>query len=67
MLPLLEAILSNLFRKRKKAPTQRMEEPMTLNEFDINAAVAQIKEKFSAPNDRLTNAKKTTSISRETK
>jgi hypothetical protein len=43
---LLEAIRSIVSFKKKKRPTiQRMEEPMTLNEFDINAAVTELRSK----------------------
>ena len=44
MLPLLEVLSSKGFFKKKKQPTtQRAEEPMTLNEFDINAAVTKLR------------------------
>jgi radical SAM superfamily enzyme YgiQ (UPF0313 family) len=46
MLPILEAILSKVSLKRKKkTTTDSAEEPMTLNEFDVNAAVAKLKSK----------------------
>jgi radical SAM superfamily enzyme YgiQ (UPF0313 family) len=46
MLPILEAILSKVsFKKKNKATTQRAQEPTTLNDFDINTAVAKLRSK----------------------
>lgn len=45
MLPLLEAILSKVSPKKKKALTKQSNEPPALNDFDINAAVAELKSK----------------------
>jgi radical SAM superfamily enzyme YgiQ (UPF0313 family) len=45
MLPLLEAILSKVSPKKKKKVTKPLIEPPALNDFDINAAVAELKSK----------------------
>jgi hypothetical protein len=45
MLPLLEAILSKVSPKKNKKVTKPLIEPPALNDFDINAAVAELKSK----------------------
>jgi radical SAM superfamily enzyme YgiQ (UPF0313 family) len=45
MLPLLEAILSKVSPKKNKKVTRPSIEPPALNDFDINAAVAELKSK----------------------
>jgi radical SAM superfamily enzyme YgiQ (UPF0313 family) len=47
MLPLLEAILSKVSPKKNKKVTKPLIEPPALNDFDINAAVAELKSKQS--------------------